>query len=73
MMPGLATIVIMLHSPLMVSVVLAVFVVFTAIIAVFLAFMVEILHPVHMELEFEQVQFNFHARFDSMSWGHGIR
>ncbi|WP_312117180.1 hypothetical protein [Brevibacillus reuszeri] len=55
MMPGLAAVVIMLHSPLVMSVMLAIFIVFASIVAMLFAFVVEILHPIHMELEFEQV------------------
>lgn len=61
MMPNLATVVIMLHSPLMVFVMSAVFAVFPAVIPVLLAFVTEILHPVHMEMELEQIQFDFRA------------
>lgn len=61
MLPNLATIVIIFHSPLMVLVISAVFAVFAAMIPVLLAFVAEILHPVHMEMELEQVKLDFRA------------
>ncbi|MED1723902.1 MULTISPECIES: hypothetical protein [Brevibacillus] len=61
MMPNLATIVIMLHSALMVFVILAVLAVLFAMIAVLLTFVAEVLHPVHMEMEFEQIKLDFRS------------
>jgi len=73
MMPRLAAIVIMLHSALVMSVKFTVFIVFTAVIAMLFTLVVEILHPIHVELEFEQIQLDFHSRLDSMSRRHCIR
>lgn len=65
MIPCLATIVIMLHSALMMLVMLAIFTVFATVFPMLLAFVMIVLHPIHVELELEQVHFNFHARMSS--------
>lgn len=48
-----------MHSPLMMLIMSAVFHVFAAIFTMLIAFVAEILHPIHMELEFEQVLLQF--------------
>lgn len=68
-----ATLVVVVHSALMMCVELAVFAQFPTIFAILLAFVAEVLHAIHVELEFENVQFNIDFFFVPTFWRHRIR